>query len=161
MRVVFRGLERRGVLFVCVWAVYYIQIRKSEQRPPLYLRTADLVPLRWWSHSGGLFQTDPQGERNLTRHLPLSAGARDARAVQCDLQGAGCGGGEGVLDCGRACEMHEQHSGGAGRPRGGHVRGLSRGVTCHGRGLSRMRQGAPLAHGRCHWQLSTRESFVY
>ena len=25
-------------------AVYYIQIRKSEQRPPLHLRTADLVP---------------------------------------------------------------------------------------------------------------------
>jgi len=28
----------------CVGAVYYIQIRKSEQRPPLHLRTADLVP---------------------------------------------------------------------------------------------------------------------
>ena len=28
----------------CVGAVYYKQIRKSEQRPPLYLRTADLVP---------------------------------------------------------------------------------------------------------------------
>jgi len=27
-----------------VGAVYYIQIRKSEQRPPLHLRTADLVP---------------------------------------------------------------------------------------------------------------------
>ena len=29
---------------VCVWAVYYKQIRKSEQRPPLHLRTTDLVP---------------------------------------------------------------------------------------------------------------------
>ncbi len=29
---------------VCVWAVYYKQIRKSEQRPPLHLRAADLVP---------------------------------------------------------------------------------------------------------------------
>ena len=29
---------------MCVWAVYYIQIRKSEQRPPLHLRAADLVP---------------------------------------------------------------------------------------------------------------------
>ena len=29
---------------LCVWAVYYRQIRKSEQRPPLHLRTADLVP---------------------------------------------------------------------------------------------------------------------
>ena len=28
----------------CVWAVYYKQIRKSEQRPPLHLRAADLVP---------------------------------------------------------------------------------------------------------------------
>ena len=27
-----------------VWAVYYRQIRKSEQRPPLHLWTADLVP---------------------------------------------------------------------------------------------------------------------
>ena len=27
-----------------VWAVYYKQIRKSEQRPPLHLRAADLVP---------------------------------------------------------------------------------------------------------------------
>ena len=27
-----------------VGAVYYKQIRKSEQKPPLYLRTADLVP---------------------------------------------------------------------------------------------------------------------
>jgi len=26
-----------------VWAVYYKQIRKSEQRPPLHLRAADLV----------------------------------------------------------------------------------------------------------------------
>ena len=31
---------------VFVWAVYYKQIRKSEQRPPLHLRTADLVPER-------------------------------------------------------------------------------------------------------------------
>ena len=30
--------------FACVWAVYYKQIRKSEQRPPLHLRAADLVP---------------------------------------------------------------------------------------------------------------------
>ena len=33
-----------------VWAVYYIyykQIRKSEQRPPLHLRAADLVPQPW------------------------------------------------------------------------------------------------------------------
>jgi hypothetical protein len=29
---------------VCVWAGYYKQIRKSEQRPPLHLRAADLVP---------------------------------------------------------------------------------------------------------------------
>jgi len=29
---------------VFVWAVYYKQIRKSEQRPPLHLRAADLVP---------------------------------------------------------------------------------------------------------------------
>ena len=29
---------------LCVGAVYYKQIRKSEQRPPLQLRTADLVP---------------------------------------------------------------------------------------------------------------------
>ena len=28
-----------------VWAVYYRQIRKSEQRPPLHLRAADLVPV--------------------------------------------------------------------------------------------------------------------
>ena len=28
---------------MCVWAVYYKQIRKSEQRPPLHLRAADLV----------------------------------------------------------------------------------------------------------------------
>ena len=28
----------------CVGAVYYKQIRKSDQRPPLRLRTADLVP---------------------------------------------------------------------------------------------------------------------
>ena len=28
----------------CVWALYYKQIRKSEQRPPLHLRAADLVP---------------------------------------------------------------------------------------------------------------------
>ena len=30
--------------FECVWAVYYKQIRQSEQRPPLHLRAADLVP---------------------------------------------------------------------------------------------------------------------
>ena len=33
-----------GVDDVCEGAVYYIQIRKSEQRPPLHLRAADHVP---------------------------------------------------------------------------------------------------------------------
>jgi len=32
------------ILSFRVWAVYYKQIRKSEQRPPLHLRAADLVP---------------------------------------------------------------------------------------------------------------------
>ena len=32
------------LIALCVGAVYYKQIRKSEQRPPLHLRTADLVP---------------------------------------------------------------------------------------------------------------------
>ena len=37
------GLQYR-VYCLCVGAVYYKQICKSEQRPPLQLRTADLVP---------------------------------------------------------------------------------------------------------------------
>ena len=44
-----RGLRRSNLdlskaICMCVGAVYYKQIRKSEQRPPLHLRTADLVP---------------------------------------------------------------------------------------------------------------------
>ena len=40
---------RRSEFFpsLCVWAVYYKQIRKSEQRPPLHLR------LQTSSHSPG------------------------------------------------------------------------------------------------------------
>ena len=38
------GLAPRAHDHRCVGAVYYVQIRKSEQRTPLHLRTADLVP---------------------------------------------------------------------------------------------------------------------
>ena len=37
-------VRRMRLAFLIVWVVYYKQIRKSEQRPPLHLRAADLVP---------------------------------------------------------------------------------------------------------------------
>ena len=70
----------------CVWAVYYKQIRKSEQRPPLHLRAADLVPAPDPGVSHGNSQVQATigltnaGEATGTPHRSTRAQARNIEA---------------------------------------------------------------------------------
>ena len=73
-------LEMLGRLLqthLCVGAVYYIQIRKSEERPPLHLRTADHVP-----HSPGphcVTRQKPESSKGIGKRLTC-----EARSTPCD-----------------------------------------------------------------------------
>ena len=66
----------------CVWVVYYKQIRKSEQRPPLHLRTADLVP----QSRTPLFRvrTPSMSRQNNTRQINMTTDKYRRRHVSED-----------------------------------------------------------------------------